>query len=248
MLLTLFVTVVTGAEYNQSCRANASADLVRNVPCHDATTSLKETFAANLSVTNTVDLNAYCARDCRAINNRLAACPAAESVGNNSTLSTQGNFSDATRVICTIDRDNVSCYDVNRKSKHTAIQILIGPIISACIFEIQSKYQGTCSPGCAMALHDFLNNTDCCYVESLVESSDNPILPKLILLCGDANNDYAIYRCQVIPGNEPTTDLPTTDLPTTDLPTADGVNGATNRLSVIYGSALLIAGIIVSVF
>ena len=265
-LLLLFAAVVTGQD--QACQ-DASVALLRNMPCSNAVSRIAEATEANRSVTNTGQLEAYCSPDCRALNRQiLTAC-----------ITDGEDFPDTTELYCTVDPDGVSCYDVSVDSPEyeTMISTLLPPVTLACIDEIASDNQTECSPGCAMAVQDFVNNVSCCFLKNLelgFQLVQDASIVSLILPC---RTDSTGSNCRVIGGDDGgTTDMGsaptdmgsgTTDMGngttvmgngTTDMGngTTDMGNGTTdmgngaNRLGMggIFGCILLIAAVVMSVF
>ena len=221
-LLLLFATVVTGQD--QACQ-DASFALLRNMPCSNAVDRINEASEANRSVTNTGQLDAYCSPDCRALNRQiLTAC-----------ITDGDDFPDFTELYCSVDPDGVSCYDVADSPEYeTMIDTLLPPVTLACISEIASDDPTECSPGCAMAVQDFVSNVNCCFLKSLELGSQLIQDASIIGLILPCRADSAGSNCQVIGGDGGATDVG---------------NGA-NRLGMggIFGSILLITAVVVSVF
>ena len=152
LLLSLFAAVVTSQNGDDDECFDAARALAANGPCANAVRVIGDAADTNSSAINIGVLNAYCTPSCRALNNAvLSAC---------------ANLSiDTTQLYCTVDGD-MSCYDVVTTFTDTQGAALQAEISSACS-ESPTDPTEMCTPGCTMAVQNFLDAGGCCFVETL---------------------------------------------------------------------------------
>ena len=189
LLLTLFAAIVASQSGDDDECFNAALALAANRTCADAVEVIGESVnsSANTNI-NIEALNAYCTPSCRALNNRLlTAC--------------SGLTIDTTQLYCTVD-GGVSCYDVVTRFTDMQNAALQAAISTACAVSPTDPAE-TCSPGCTMAVQNFINAGGCCFVETLdfagqfVPNSD--IVGTILSVCSGVNRPE--NTCEVITGS-----------------------------------------------
>ena len=197
LLLTLFAAIVASQSGDNAQCFEAALALAANRPCANAVEVIAESVDTNSSAnTNNIIsievLNAYCTPNCRALNNRvLTAC--------------SGLTVDTTQLYCTV-YGGVSCYDVvTAFTDGMEDEVLEAEI--ACSAEGPTDAGQTCSPGCIMAVQNFINAGGCCFVETLEiadqitpnETSAADIVEEILSACPGVNR--LENTCQVIIGS-----------------------------------------------
>ena len=155
LLLTLFAAIVASQSGDDAQCFEAALALAANRPCANAGEVIAESVDTNSSANTNISievLNAYCTPNCRALNNRvLTAC--------------SGLTVDITQLYCTV-HGGVSCYDVVTAFTD-GMQDGVLEAQVACAIEGPTDAGQTCSPGCTMAIQNFINAGGCCFVETL---------------------------------------------------------------------------------
>ena len=156
VLLSLFAAVVTSQD-NQAC-TDAQNALLANQPCFNALSGVRNAIDVNSNITlgdGGVDLNVYCAADCRnLVNQQAMACD----VGDDSIGAAA--FLGLTQFICTTDTDNnVNCLDFIDSPQFEALNNDFTES-GVCPDEIPAGQM--CSSACQTALQNFVIDSGCC--------------------------------------------------------------------------------------
>ena len=159
LLLTLFAAIVASQSDDDAECSDAALALSANRPCANAVVVLAEYLETNTTINiEVLNATAYCTPSCRALNNRVvAACSGLTVV-------------DYTQLYCTV-YEGVSCYDVvtTFTDDRSGMQDEILQAQVECAIETPTGTDAgqTCSPGCTMALQNFINAGGCCFLETL---------------------------------------------------------------------------------
>ena len=154
LLLSLFAAVVT-SQNTQAC-TDAQNALAANQPCFNASSAVLNFLGVNTSIGDEVDLNVYCAADCRNLANRaIIACADGDNVDAVSA------FASLTRLICATDADNVNCFDFLGSPQFQALTDA-ADMFRACPDEIPPGQM--CPSACQTAVQNFVIDGGCCTV------------------------------------------------------------------------------------
>ena len=175
VLLSLFVAVVSSQNV-QAC-IDAQNALNANQSCFNAFSGVVNGLTGNTTLGVSVDLNVYCAADCRDLVNRMAtACDDGDDpVG-------AAGFMSLTRLVCTIDADNTSCFDFLNSPEFEALGNAV-ETSGVCPDEIPPGQ--TCPSACQAAFQNFVIDGGCCVnlLFDIATGFDDEELESLLAQC-----------------------------------------------------------------
>ena len=174
VLLSLFVAAVTSQD-TPAC-TDAENALEANQNCSRALIALEEAVSLNRSISAGVDLDAYCAADCRnLVNRQITACDDEEDDGAAAFLS-------LTPVVCATDPDGMSCADylyLQRSRFEEVYNNFTSETSGVCPFGMPE--QG-CSSACQTAIQNSVTNGGCC-VQYLLQFGSDQSSKELLARC-----------------------------------------------------------------
>ena len=163
VLLSLLAATVTSQD-TPACNDARNA-LRANWPCYNAFSGVVNAADQNTSVGAAVDLNVYCAADCRNLVNRaLVNCD------DDDDPDGAAGFGSLTRFICTTYANNVSCYDFINSPQREA---LIDAFETSGVCPDVPAGQ-MCSSACQTAFQNLLTDGGCCIIALLDIASQAP--------------------------------------------------------------------------